>query len=283
MTATVGPVLRLRGVSAGYRSRFGERRVLADLDLDVHRGETVAVLGANGSGKTTLLNVLAGTNRSTAGEVELFARPIGEWSRADVARVVTVLPQAMELPAGFRVAEVVGLGRLPHGRSLFGVEPDDERAVTTALADAGATDLADRPVTELSGGERQRVIVAMALAQSPSLLLLDEPTVHLDLAHQLALVDLLARLRHLRHLTVVAVLHDLNLATRFADRIEVLHGGRLHHATRPDGAVDLGLVRRAFGVAVEEARTATGGRVLAMGPIGDGRIEPSAPPKASHE
>jgi iron complex transport system ATP-binding protein len=275
MTATADPVLRLRGVSAGYRSRFGERRVLAGLDLDVRRGETVAVLGANGSGKTTLLNVLAGTNRPTAGEVELFARPIGQWSRADVARVVTVLPQAMELPAGFRVAEVVALGRIPHGRRMFGSEAGDELAVTSALADAGAGDLAERPVTELSGGERQRVIVAMALAQAPALLLLDEPTVHLDLAHQLALVDLLARLRHVRQLTVVAVLHDLNLATRFADRIEVVHGGRLHRGTRDDGSVDLALVRRAFGVSVEEARTASGGRVLALGPIGDARIEPS--------
>lgn len=275
MTATGDSVLRLRGVSAGYRSRFGERRVLADLDLDVDRGQTVALLGANGSGKTTLLNVLAGTNRPTAGDVELFGRPIGEWSRAEVARVVTVLPQAMELPAGFRVAEVVALGRIPHGRSLFGSEAEDELAVTSALADAGATDLAERPVTELSGGERQRVIVAMALAQAPALLLLDEPTVHLDLAHQLALVDLLTRLRHVRQLTVVAVLHDLNLATRFADRIEVLHRGRLHRGSHPDGSVDLALVRRAFGVSVEEAHTASGGRVLALGPACEARIEPS--------
>lgn len=271
-----GPVLRLRGVVAGYRSRHGERRVLDGLGLDVEPGETLAVLGANGSGKTTLLNVMAGTHRAAAGEVALYGTPINAWSRADVARTVTVLPQSVELPSGFRVAEAVALGRIPHGRSRFGVEPDDERAVNAALADAGAADLADRPVTELSGGERQRVIVAMALAQSPTLLLLDEPTVHLDLAHQLALVDLLSHLRRVRSLTVVAVLHDLNLATRLADRVEILHDGRLEPGTRPDGSLDFALVRGAFGVDVEVARTASGGQVIALRATGAPRFEPSA-------
>ena len=258
-------VARLEGVTAGYPGSDGHRAVLAGVDLAVGRGDVIALLGANGSGKTTLLGILAGTIRPTAGRVELLGRPIERWSRAEIARSVTVLPQSIELPAGFRVAEVVALGRIPHARSLFAVEREDERAVADALADAGAADLADRPVGELSGGERQRVLVAMALAQEPRLLLLDEPTLHLDLAHQLALVDLLGRLRRLRELTVVAVLHDLNLAHRLADRIVLLHHGKLLDAGGGSHPLDLVLARRAFGVPIAEAHTADGSRVLAVG------------------
>ena len=258
-------VARLEGVSAAYPGANGHRPVLAGVNLAVGRGDVLALLGANGSGKTTLLGILAGTIRPTGGRVELLGRPIERWSRAEIARSVTVLPQSMELPAGFRVAEVVALGRIPHARSLFAVEREDERAVADALADAGAADLADRPVSELSGGERQRVLVAMALAQEPRLLLLDEPTLHLDLAHQLALVELLTRLRRLRDLTVVAVLHDLNLAHRLADRIVLLHLGQLLDAGGGRRPLDLALAGRAFGVPIAEAHTADGSRVLAVG------------------
>jgi iron complex transport system ATP-binding protein len=219
--------IRLAGVVAGYRGAGGERRVLNGLDFAVGGGEMVALLGANGSGKTTLLNVLAGTIQPSAGSVELFGRPLGSWSRGEVARSVAVLPQSLELPAGFRVAEVVAMGRTAHGARWFGWTPDDLRAVDDALRDADALDLADRPVTELSGGERQRVLVALALAQEPSLLLLDEPTTHLDVAHAAWLLANVARLRHLRGLTVLMVLHDLVLASAWAPRVVVLHGGKI--------------------------------------------------------
>jgi iron complex transport system ATP-binding protein len=254
-----GIVARLAGVAAGY----GSRSVLRGIDLELAPGEQVALLGANGSGKSTLLRVLAGVLVPTAGEVELFGRPLGSWERGEVARRVTVLPQGMELPHGFRVSEVVALGRIPHARSWFATSAEDEAAVAKALADADVEDLADRTVDELSGGECQRVLVALALAQEPRLLLLDEPTAHLDVAHQLSLIGLLDRLRTARGLTVLAVLHDLNLAARFADRALVLHGGRLSLARDRQGRFDLHRLRDAFGVSIAEAVAADGSRVLA--------------------
>lgn len=250
--------IRLRGVGAGYRGAGGVRRVLGGLDLAIERGEMVALLGANGSGKTTLLKVMAGTMQPSAGSVELFGRPVGGWSRDEVARSVAVLPQSLELPAGFRVAEVVAMGRTAHGARWFGWTEADVRAVEEALRDADARELADRPVTELSGGERQRVLVALALAQEPSLLLLDEPTTHLDVAHATWLLANVARLRGLRGLTVVMVLHDLVLASSWAPRVVVLHGGRIVADGPPDEALRPDVVRDAYGVAVETVVTETG-------------------------
>jgi iron complex transport system ATP-binding protein len=255
--------IRLEGVVAGYRATNGERRVLEGADLELREGELVALLGPNGSGKTTLLRVVAGVHAPTAGTVELFGRPLASWSRPELARAVAVLPQSTELPDGFRVSEVVNLGRIPHATRAFGAAPDDERAVADALRDADAADLADRPVRELSGGERQRVLLALALAQEPRLLLLDEPTLHLDLAHQLGLVRLLRRLRTSRRMTVLAVLHDLNLAAGLADRVLLLRDGRLVAAGGRGRVIDPELARATFGVAIEEAVTAGGRRVLA--------------------
>ena len=255
-------VLRLDGVHAGYRTADGERPVLAGVDLQVRAGETVALLGANGSGKTTLLGVMAGTIRATRGSVELLGVPIGAHSRAEIARSVAVLPQSLELPAGFRVSEVVALGRTPHGTSRFGWGDEDHRAVADALRDAGAEDLADRPVTELSGGERQRVLVALALAQEPRLLLLDEPTSHLDVAHGASLLVALSRLQRARGVTVVAVLHDLVLAATWAPRVAVLDAGRIVADGPPDAALGPDVVRQAYGVTMDSAVTESGHRVL---------------------
>jgi iron complex transport system ATP-binding protein len=256
------PILRLTGVVAGYRTARGERRVLRGVDLEVGRGEMLAVLGANGSGKTTLLRVIAGTIPAIGGMVELDGRPVGQRSRAEIARSVAVLPQSLELPAGFRVAEVVAMGRTPHDGRWFGWGPEDQRAVEDALRDADAESLADRPVSELSGGERQRVLVALALAQEPRLLLMDEPTTHLDVAHATALLTTLSRLRRARGMTVIVVLHDLVLAGSWAPRVVVLDGGRVVADGPPETALVPEVARRAYGVAVDTAVTEGGRRVL---------------------
>jgi iron complex transport system ATP-binding protein len=266
MSLQPGPeVAALDGVAFAYRLADGSRReVLAGLDLAVYRGEVVALLGANGSGKTTLLRLLTGLLRADAGSVRVAGRPVGEWRRDALARRVAVLPQQLELPTGFRVAELVEMGRAPHASRLFGSTAEDERAVARALADADALDLAHRYADELSGGERQRVLVAMALAQEPELLLMDEPTLHLDLAHQVALLSSIARLREQRGLTVLAVLHDLNLAAAFAPRVVVLDGGRITADGAPGAVLAPALVGRVFGVQVAEAWTAEGQRHLAL-------------------
>jgi iron complex transport system ATP-binding protein len=255
----------LRGLVAGYPLAGGGRReVLRGLDLSLGRGELVALLGTNGSGKTTLLRCLAGTLRPDEGLVLFDGRPLASWRRDALARRVAVLPQQLELPAGFRVSELVAMGRLPHARRLFASTAEDERAVARALLDADAGEIADRPAEELSGGERQRLLVAMALAQEPDLLLLDEPTLHLDLAHQLSLLGAIRRLRDQRGLTVLAVLHDLNLAAAFAPRVAVLDGGRVVADGSPAEVLTPSLVRRVFGVPVDEAHTADGRRHLAL-------------------
>jgi len=238
--------------------------VLRGVDIAVQPGEMVALLGANGCGKTTLLRLVSGTLKPQHGTVDVAGRPIEDWTREALARRVAVLPQQLELPDGFRAAELVEMGRAPHARRLFGSTTDDELAIQRALADADAIDLADRLPHELSGGERQRVLVAMALAQEPELLLLDEPTLHMDLAHQVALLRTMRRLRAARGLTVLAVLHDLNLAAAFAPRLLVLHQGRVVADGAPAEVLTPELVSRVFGVRVQVAYTHGGDRHLAV-------------------
>jgi iron complex transport system ATP-binding protein len=253
------PVVRAEGVSFSYPLTAGRRRgVLRGVDLSVDAGELVALLGTNGSGKTTLLRLLAGTLVPDGGELLLFGRPAGSWTRMGLARRIAVLPQSLELPSGFTVGELVSMGRLPHSRSLFGATRADEEAVDRALRDADARELASRHAEELSGGERQRVLVAMALAQEPQLLLLDEPTLHLDLAHQVGLLETIRRLRRERGIAVVAVLHDLALAGVAAPRVALLDEGRIVADGRPEEVLDPDLVHRVFGVAVEALRDGAG-------------------------
>lgn len=260
MTVAAATLLDIRGVAFAY----GARRVLAGIDLALRPGELVALLGTNGSGKTTLLRLIAGTLRPAAGVIEFDGRPVTEWRREALARRVAVLPQRLDLPSGFSVAELVEMGRAPHARRLFGATPEDERAVERALIDADALELAHRSADDLSGGERQRVLVAMALAQEPELLLLDEPTVHLDVAHQVALLATIERLQRVRGLTVLAVLHDLGLAAAFAPRAAIIDRGRIVADGPPGEVLGAALVQRVFGVAMDEALGPDGRRHLVL-------------------
>jgi cobalamin transport system ATP-binding protein len=259
------PVVDAHGLCFAYPlPGSGSREVLRGVDLRLEQGELVALLGTNGSGKTTLLRILAGTLRAERGSLELFGRPLAEFSRAGLARRVAVLPQSLELPRGFRSGELVEMGRAPHAQRRFGSIRTDEEAVERALVDADALELAHRYVEELSGGERQRVLVAMALAQEPDLLLLDEPTLHLDLAHQVALLNAIDRLRVRRGLAVLAVLHDLNLAAAFAPRAALLSAGVVVADGPPASVLTADRVHDTFGVAVDVAFTKAGDRALAL-------------------
>ncbi len=274
----MSPVVEIRGLEVSYTDARARRAVLRGLDLVVTQGELLALVGPNGSGKTTLLRAIAGTLSRDGGRVALFGRDLDRWSRVALARRVAVLPQSLALPDGFRVAEIVEMGRAPHATRWVGSSGEDAAAVERALADADALDLAERQADELSGGERQRVLVAMALAQEPELLLLDEPTLHLDIAHQAALLATVARLRARRGLTVIAVLHDLNLVTAHAPRVAVLGSGRVVADGRPASVLRPDLVREIFGVVVDEAHTADGRRFLVPHISAVERIEPSLRP-----
>ncbi|MGI8998753.1 MAG: ABC transporter ATP-binding protein [Candidatus Limnocylindria bacterium] len=271
------PVVEVAGLDVSYEIDGSARRpVLRGLDLLVASGELVALLGPNGSGKTTFLRAIAGTLRRDAGRLALFGRDLDDWRPVELARRVAVLPQSLMLPDGFRVAELVEMGRAPHATRWFGSSAEDAVAVERALADADALDLAERQADELSGGERQRVLVAMALAQQPELLLLDEPTLHLDVAHQASLLATVSRLRVRRGLTVIAVLHDLNLAAAHAGRVVVLGSGRVVADGDPASVLQPGLIREVYGVAVDEAHTADGRRFLVPPARAELANEPSA-------
>lgn len=215
--------LEARGVRAGY----GDREVLHDVPLRVAAGELVALVGPNGSGKTTLLRVLAGTLRPRCGDVLLDGAPLAALGARARARRIAVVPQTFTTPFAFAVREVAALGRTPHVGPFGRPSRADRAAVDRALAATGCSALAERLMSDISGGERQRAVVAMALAQEADVLLLDEPTVHLDPAHQRGTLEVIRRLARERGVAALAALHDLNLAAALADRVVVLSAGRV--------------------------------------------------------
>jgi iron complex transport system ATP-binding protein len=201
---------------------YGARRVLRDISLEVGSGQVLALIGPNGAGKSTLIRAASGVLPVERGRVCWDGRDLLVLPPLQRARLLAVVPQAVSLPPAFTAWETVVLGRSPYLNFLGQVSPSDEAIVRAALARVDATDLAPRRVGELSGGEAQRVLLARALAQSTPILLMDEPTAHLDLQHQVALMELVRRLAHGDGLSVLVALHDLNLAARYADRVALL-------------------------------------------------------------
>ena len=230
-------------VTAGY----GPRVVLHECTLAIARGEVVAIVGPNGAGKSTLLRALAGLLRPTSGSVRLDGVDIGTLGRRDLARRIAVVPQIFDTLFPFTVREVVALGRTARLGAFGGASRDDAAAVDRAIADLDLTDVASRRIDRLSGGERQRAVLAMALAQETDVLLLDEPTVHLDPAHQVAMLRLVRTLACARGFAVAAVLHDLNLASSMATRIAVLADGRVVCDATPETVITAALIRDVFG------------------------------------
>ena len=239
------PVNRLatRNLTLGY----DRRPVVRDLDVEIPDRSFTVIIGANGCGKSTLLRALARVLKPTSGSVLLDGKEIGGHPSRHVARTVGLLPQSPVTPDGITVAELVGRGRFPHQGALRRETPEDRAVVERCLAETALTDLRHRPVTTLSGGQRQRAWIAMALAQDTELLLLDEPTTYLDLALQIEVLDLCARL-HAAGRTVVAVLHDLNQAARYASHLIVLREGAVIAEGTPDAVITAELVGRAFGL-----------------------------------
>jgi len=224
--------------------------VLHNIDLSVRAGEMVGLLGPNGSGKTTLIKLASGILKPLRGEIRLDGCNLGRLSRKSVARSVAVVPQQFHIPFAFTVGEVVMLGRIPFLRAFAEESEADRRFVTNALELVGISELRERRFDELSGGERQKVILAMALAQQPRLLLLDEPIVHLDIAHQVEILELVRGLNAEQGLTVVAAMHDLNLAALYFDRLVLLSQGRVVADGSPAQVLTEGRIREIFSASV---------------------------------
>ena len=255
-----GMTLEARALSVAY----DRAPVLDGLELEIPRERVTAIVGANGCGKSTLLRALARLIAPRAGSVLLDGREIRELPSRDVARRLGVLPQSPVAPEGLTVADLVARGRYPHQGLFRQWSPGDELAVEDALAATGMGELRARPLDELSGGQRQRAWIAMALAQETELLLLDEPTTFLDLAHQLEVLDLLDRLVAERGRTVVMVLHDLNQACRYADLLVALRGGRVRAAGPPEEIVDAPFVRDVFGLEAHVVEDPVSGTPLCL-------------------
>ena len=242
------PMLTLRGVSFAWP---GAEALLRGLDLSIAAGERVALLGPNGAGKTTLLHLIAGLLPGGGGEIAIAGRPLPRWDRAGLAKVMALVPQRHEPVFPFSTRDFILLGRFPHMGPLGAPGAPDVSLVEDIAADLGLAALLDRPYNNLSGGELQRALLARALAQEPRLLLLDEPTSHLDLQHQVGLVRLLGRIAAERGLTLVMTLHDPNLAGRVADRVVVLDRGALAADGPPGEVLQPDLFARVYQVAVE--------------------------------
>lgn len=244
--ASAGPRLRADRLRLGY-----ERRVVAeDLSVTIPDGEFTVVIGPNACGKSTLLKTLARAHPTLDGTVTLDGRAITSYPTKEVARRLGLLPQSPTAPEAVTVADLVSRGRFPHQRFLRQWTAEDQAAVDAAMQDTQVHHLADRPVDELSGGQRQRAWLAMVLAQQTGLLLLDEPTTFLDIAHQLEVLDLCADLQE-RGLTVVAVLHDLNQACRYASNLICMADGRIVATGPPAQVITPELVADVFDVACQ--------------------------------
>ncbi|MBQ1160629.1 ABC transporter ATP-binding protein [Streptomyces sp. A73] len=273
--------LAARGLTLAYE----DRTVVAELDLEVPDGEVTVVVGPNACGKSTTLRALGRLLRPRAGAVLLDGEDLAHIPTRTIAQSLGLLPQSPVAPEAITVSDLVARGRQPHQRWWQQWSQEDERAVTEAMERTDVTALSERPVDELSGGQRQRVWLAMALAQQTDLLLLDEPTTYLDIAHQVEVLDLVRQLaaptaEGTRGRTVVMVLHDLNQAARYADHLVAMKDGRVVARGRPDQIVDAALVREVFGLeAVVVPCPVTGDPLVVPG----APWQPQSPPQTSSQ
>ena len=233
---------------------YSDALVIDGIDLSVSSGEMVGLLGPNGSGKTTLVKLTSGILKPRQGTIRLDDDDIRKMRRKAVARVIAVMPQYFHVPFAFTVEEVITLGRLPFIRTMSGETADDHEAVRSAMGSVGIEHLGERRFDELSGGERQKVVLAMALAQLPRVLLLDEPTAHLDISHQVEILEQVRRLNRDSGVTVMAAIHDLNLASLYFDRLVLLKEGRVVADGSPGEVITEETLRDVFSAPVTVER-----------------------------
>lgn len=249
---------------------YGQSPIINELDLKIPPQKITVFVGRNGCGKSTLLRAISRLLKPDGGAVLLDGKAISKWSTKEVAQQLAILPQAPLAPEGLTVKELVRQGRYPHQSLLSQWTREDERLVKKALADTGMSELTDRSVDSLSGGQRQRAWIAMILAQNTNILLLDEPTTYLDMAHQVEILDLLYELNLRDRCTIVMVLHDLNLACRYAHHIVALADQTVVAEGPPEKVMTLNTVEAVFDMKCELLRDPIFGTPLFL-PYGKGR------------
>lgn len=222
-------LLKVENLICGY----GDKEVLKGVSFSVGKGDFLGIVGPNGAGKTTLFRAITCILKPLRGEIFYCGKDLNEISRRDLAREIAVLPQILETSFSFSVEQFISMGRFPHLKKFQPQSRHDSEMVEKAMALCDVLSLRERKIWELSGGEKQRVILAQCFAQEPSLLLLDEPTAHLDIGHQVEILDLIKRLNREKDLTVIMVLHDLNLASEYCDRLVLLKEGRIFKEGSP--------------------------------------------------
>lgn len=250
---------------------YGDRTVIRDIDLSVLPGKVTGIIGANACGKSTLLKSMSRLLKPASGHVLLDGKDVHSRPAKELARTLGLLPQAPIAPEGITVADLVGRGRHPHQGIMSRWSAADDEAVAFALDTTGTAALADRAVDELSGGQRQRVWIAMALAQQTDLMLLDEPTTFLDVAHQVEVLDLLTDLNGSAGITIVMVLHDLNLAARYCDQVVMIADGGVEAVGAPSEIFTEERVEKVFGLRSRIIEDPVSGTPLVL-PIGRHRV-----------
>jgi iron complex transport system ATP-binding protein len=249
---------------------YGETIIIDELNLNIPKGEITVFIGANGCGKSTLLRSIARLLKPRSGAVLLEGEAIAKLSTKEVAKKMAILPQSPSAPEGLTVLQLVKQGRYPHQSWLKQWSEEDEKKVNNALKATRLEHLKERTVDSLSGGQRQRAWIAMTLAQDTDVILLDEPTTYLDMTHQIEILDLLFELNEKKKRTVVMVLHDLNLACRYAHNIVALKDQKVYDQGRPEYIINCGLVKNVFGMDCEVTIDPLFGTPLCI-PYGKGR------------
>ncbi|MBO1000135.1 ABC transporter ATP-binding protein [Bacillus sp. SD075] len=264
------PAINTQSLSLGY----GDKLIINDMNIEIPKGEITVFIGANGCGKSTLLRSVARLLKPQSGSVLLEGKAISTMSSKDVARKMAILPQSPVAPEGLTVYQLVKQGRYPYQSWLKQWSSVDEEKVRKAIEATNLTDLKDQAVDELSGGQKQRAWIAMTLAQDTDVILLDEPTTYLDMTHQIEILDLLFDLNEFENRTIVMVLHDLNLACRYADNLVALKDGAIHAQGRPEDIITTELVQRVFSMECQISFDPIFGSPMCV-PFGKGRYAQS--------
>lgn len=249
---------------------YGQDKVIDELSIRIPKGEITVLIGANGCGKSTLLRSMARLMKPESGSVMLDGKKISKLSTRNIAKEMAILPQGPSAPEGLTVLQLVKQGRYPHQSWLKQWSEEDERRVNKALKETNMDELAERPVDSLSGGQRQRAWIAMTLAQDTDTILLDEPTTYLDMAHQIEILDLLFHLNQKENRTIVMVLHDLNLACRYAHNLAAIADKQIFAQGRPEEIISCDMVRHVFGMECQISADPLFGTPLCV-PYGMGR------------